>query len=544
LTREAQSIANRVLNRIKFRLTGTPKAILAVAQLKDSFACTKCAIAVSIVLVVWLTIVIFVATRHEFWRDEVRALSLARAASSPSGLYGPTQYEGHPILWFLVLYIGKSIVDTPLVLPVASIMIGFSAVAVFMFLSPFPFWFRCLFVFSALPIYEYSVMARNYGISMLLLFVGAVLYRKRLQHPWALAFVLALLANTNVHSAILTCLIAGLWVYGMVVEKGSAVTLRKRRLSSYLPIAIVAAGVALCFVWARPKENSIGTSGLNVVGIRDVAHSCIDALFRVDKTFYDIMPAMVPAVVTAVLCYLAILGLIQSPMLLVMAIGGQLAFGVLFRTVYPGLYRHQGLFLVFLVFLYWLFIEARHSDNTGKRRNVPFKIGLYFAIVMLIGGSVAKTRILWKDVVAEQSSNKALGAFLNGSEAQRDAIIVPEPDYLLESLPYYAKNKIYLARENRFGSSVSLTTEAARRLSLGELLAVARTIKSRYGQPVLIVLGHGDVDKHESGDTKFSYNKVFSWDPSESVDFKNSTTFVRAFAAAYTDENYKIYSVR
>ena len=515
-----------------------------MAQSKDSFACTKCAIAVSIVLVVWLTIVIFVATRHEFWRDEVRPLSLARAASSPLALYELTQYEGHPILWFLVLYIGKSIVDTPVVLPVASIIIAFSAVALFMLLSPFPFWFRCLFIFSALPIYEYSVMARNYGISMLLLFVAAVLYRKRLQYPWVLAFVLALLANTNVHSAILTCLIAALWVWDTVVEKGPAAFLRKRRLSSYLPFAIVVAGVVLCLVWARPKENSIGTSGFNIVGMREIAHACIDGLLRVDQTFYDIMPAIVPPVVTAVLLYLAVLGLVQSPMLLVTAIGGQLAFGVLFRIVYPGLYRHQGLFLVFIVFLYWLFIEAERSDNTAKRSSVPFNIGLYFAIVMLIVGNVAKTRILWRDVGAEQSSNKALGAFLSGSEAHRDAIIVPEPDYLLESLPYYAKNKIYLAREDRFGSSVSLTTEAGRYLSLGELLSVARSIKSRYGQSVLIVLGHRDVDKYQSGETKFSYNKVFSWDTSESMDFKKSTTFVREFGAAYTDENYKIYSVR
>jgi hypothetical protein len=533
-----------VLNRIKSRLTGTPKAILAVAQSKNSLACTKCAIAVSIVLVVWLTIVISVATRHEFWRDEVRPLSLARAASSPLALYGLTQHEGHPVLWFLVLYIGKSIVDTPVVLPVASIIIGFGAVALFMLLSPFPFWFRCLFIFSALPIYEYSVMARNYGISMLLLFIGAVLYRKRLQYPWVLAFILALLANTNVHSAILTCLIAALWVWDTVVEKGPAASLRKRRLSSYLPLAIVVAGVVLCFVWARPKENSIGTPGLSNVGMREIAHACIDGLLRVDQTFYDLMPAIVPAVVTALLLYLAVLGLLQRPMLLVMAVGAQLAFGVLFRTVYPGLYRHQGLFLVFIVVLYWLFIEAVHSDNTAKRSRVPFHIGLYFAVVMLIVGNVAKTRILWTDVGAEQSSNKALGEFLSGSEAYRDAIIVPEPDYLLESLPYYAKNKIYLAREDRLGSSVSLTTEAARRLSLGELLSVARSIKSRSGESVLLVLGHRDVDKDQSGETKFSYNKVFSWDTSESIDFKKSTTFVREFGAAYTDENYKIYSVR
>jgi hypothetical protein len=532
-----------VINRTKSGLIATPKTVSAVAQSKDSFTFGKRAIAISIVLVVWLTIVISVATRHEFWRDEVRALSVARAASSPLDLYGLTQYEGHPVLWYLVLYIGKSIVDTPLVLPVASIIIGFSAVALFMLRSPFPFWFRCLFVFSALPIYEYSVMARNYGISMLLLFAGATLYRKRSQYPWALAFILALLANTNVHSAILTCLIAALWIWDTVVEEGPA-SLRNRRLSSYLPFAIVVGGVVLCFAWTRPKAISIVTPTLHSVGIREIADACIDSVLRVDQTFRDITPTMVPAVLTAVLLYLAVFGLVQRPRLLMAALGAQLAFGVLFRIVYPGLYRHQGLFLVFIVFLYWLFIETVDSDSRVKRRSVPFYIGLYFAIVMLIGGNVLKTRILWADMDSEMSANKALGAFLSGSEAHGDAIIVPEPDYLLGSLPYYAKNKIYLAREDRFGTFVSLTTAAACRLSLGELLSIARNIKSRSGQSVLIVLGHGEVDKYESGETKFSYNKVFSWDTSESLDFKKSTTFVREFRAPYNDENYKVYSVR
>jgi hypothetical protein len=51
------------------------------------------------------------------------------------------------------------------------------------------------------------------------------------------------------------------------------------------------------------------------------------------------------------------------------------------------------------------------------------------------------------------SSSKALGAFLNGAPSFRDAILVPEPDYYIESLPYYAHNPIYLARERRFGNT-------------------------------------------------------------------------------------------
>jgi hypothetical protein len=148
-------------------------------------------IVTALLLVMWLAVVIFTTARHEYWRDEVRAWSLARAAQSPLDLFHLIRYEGHPILWYLILYLGHSIVDSPLVLPIASIAIACAAVVLFMLRSPFPLWLKALFLFSGLPLYEYSVMARNYGISMLLLFLTASLYRHRTSQWLPLAVGLA-----------------------------------------------------------------------------------------------------------------------------------------------------------------------------------------------------------------------------------------------------------------------------------------------------------------------------------------------------------------
>jgi hypothetical protein len=130
------------------------------------------AIAVAM-LVLWLAGVVFTTLSHEYWRDEVRALSLARAATSPFDLYGLIQYDGHPVLWYLLLFIGTSLADSPLVLPIASAAVAMAAVALFVWRSPFELWVKGVFIFGALPFYEYSVVARNYGISMLLLFLAA-----------------------------------------------------------------------------------------------------------------------------------------------------------------------------------------------------------------------------------------------------------------------------------------------------------------------------------------------------------------------------------
>jgi hypothetical protein len=197
------------------------------------------------------------------------------------------------------------------------------------------------------------------------------------------------------------------------------------------------------------------------------------------------------------------------------------------------------------LFLYWLLIDSLNNRGMIRVKHVLFNMGLYVAMLTLILGNVAKTKnTVWADIRLERSSSRAFGEFLNSSGIYQDAVIVPEPDFLLESLPYYAKNKIYLPREHRFGTTVSWTTEANDRLSLGELLSTARSVRTRYGQSVLIVLGHQDVDKYKTGEKKYSYNKVFSWNTNESADFNRSTILVREFRSAYGDENYSVYTIR
>jgi hypothetical protein len=218
---------------------------------------------------------------------------------------------------------------------------------------------------------------------------------------------------------------------------------------------------------------------------------------------------------------------------------------VFFRLIYGGSYRHQGLYLIFLLFLYWVFSESLGSRAIARTKRVLFNVGLYAAMLTLIVGNIVESRnAVWADVTREHSSSKAFGEFLNRSGTYRNAIIVPEPDFFLESLPYYAKNVMYLPRERRFGTTVSWTTESTYRLSLGELLSSAREIKTRYGQPVLIVLGGWDLDRDTPGEKKYIYNKVFSWNTDEIAEFNRSTISVAAFTGAYGDENYRVYAIK
>ena len=94
------------------------------------------------------------------------------------------------------------VAGTPLVLPAISIGVASAAILLLVLRSPFSWWMIALIVLSEFALFEYSVMARNYGISALLLFVLAALYKQHRDRGILLGVLLALLANTNAHSVV------------------------------------------------------------------------------------------------------------------------------------------------------------------------------------------------------------------------------------------------------------------------------------------------------------------------------------------------------
>ncbi len=520
------------------------KFIFSFLRLTKPLENKRTAVLAFFILGVWLSAVIFTESRHEFWRDEVRALSLARAADSPLDLYQSVQYDGHPLLWYLILFTAKSIVNTPLVLPIAAVGIGFAAVVIFFLFAPMPIWFKGLFIFSSFPFYEYSVMARNYGITMLLLFVIALVYPYREKWGLLLASLLALLANTNAHSIIFTGLITVVWMWNAIVER-RAELMRRKLLLLVLFAVLIAAGMGFSILSFMPRENTILTSARNILTWPNIIEAVKESALHPEVSFYQIMPAWVPPAVVALIFFLVILGLLHRPSLLFAALMADIGLGSLFRLVYVGHYRHQGLFIIFAVFLYWLFLKMQGDEQIPGIRKWLFRTGYFVAIPIIILAGVFQMRgTAWRDIRMEQSSSKALGDFLNSDPSFRNAILIPEPDYTIESVAYYAENEIYLPREQRFSKTVSWTTESRIYLSLGELMATARDLQIRYGKPVLIILGHFGADFSRPGEIHYSYNKIFTWDSTSGADFRNNTVFLAEFKHSLDeDERYQVYAL-
>ena len=67
------------------------------------------------------------------------------------------------------------------------------------------------FVFGAFLGHEYSVIARNYGIGVLLMVCACILFRRREDRPLLVGLTLVLMANTSLHAALSALVILLVW---------------------------------------------------------------------------------------------------------------------------------------------------------------------------------------------------------------------------------------------------------------------------------------------------------------------------------------------
>jgi hypothetical protein len=137
---------------------------------------------------------------HEPWRDEMQAWLIARDATGPISLLHNLRYEGHPALWYALLW-PLTRLGGPGLMQALAVGIGAATTYVFARWAPFPRLARALFAFGYLSIWEWSAIARNYGAGALLLFAAAALAARRERFPVLLGAALGLAANTSALAA-------------------------------------------------------------------------------------------------------------------------------------------------------------------------------------------------------------------------------------------------------------------------------------------------------------------------------------------------------
>lgn len=485
-----------------------------------------------LLLLVWCGVVAWLVSDHVFWRDEVRALSLALSGSSFREMLANVQGEGHPALWYLLLRALHELFPYREVLPVAGAMLGFAAMATFAFRAPFRLLIVALVMLSAYGAFEYVVVARNYGISALVMFAIAALYPRIKNSAW-LGLLLALLCNTNVPS----CILAGFFLLFRFLELvADRASVDRRDWSLFAANMMIAAiGAWLCFIAVYPTANDAAvSSNLASLSLSTLANALVDT-----KLGFKVMGFWPPLMQLLLLA--SCLAFIHRPAALVASLGAFIAFKLFFYVIYQSGYRHEILYVIFLISLHWMVAEGAGGGWRERRdMKVARLIGLWAFVEILAIQSLMLFEHLRHQAIGIPESRVADVAAMLERPDLRGAIIMGDPDTMLESLPYYADNPTWLLREQRFGRVARLVSNSRSQLTLDHVLADAARLHQRTGRPI-VYLSHLNLDRVKRGRARYMFHNVLIVTPDSVARFQGATRQIAKLRPAGTDEHYDVY---
>ena len=522
----------------------------------DPWAARRRVIAMAL-FVAWLAVVSFLSYTHLVWRDEVRALSAALQGDTAWAMVKGLRWEGHPAVWYLLLRTAHGLLPRPEVLLLVSVLVAAAAVLILVLRSPFSLPILGLLLIARFSVYEYSVVARDYGITMLVLFLFAAVYERHRDRDCLPGVLLFLLANCNTPSAILC---SGLMVFWFVdiLCRDDVNRARSMRMFWY-NAALGVAGIAAAFFTIYP------TLADGVVADHKPAtwKTVLEGIFLPSLQFMDsyrlpgedsLSPGLATAlaVIQSLVLFGSTLGLIRRIGAFLAALITLVGFSCFFAVVYPGWYRHQALWFVFLVSMYWIarpgnaqahaVLPARLQPLAGRLATVGTAL---FLVLLLLQAPYSMHQLLEaarSPLAMLKSRDNNLRSILAGRPELQQATIVADPDFLLETLPYYVSNPTYLLHEQRYGDIVHCTLHAKTELTLGDVLATAQRLRQDTGKPVLVLLSD------EIGQTlpAQEYGDGYGWKLRITSDqarvFQASTHLLTHHVApAKTDEGYYVY---
>lgn len=378
---------------------------------------------------------------HQLWRDELNAWGLAVSSSDLSSLVSNVHVEGHPLLWYLILWLPSRFTANPTVLKFVEAAVGLGIYIYLGLRSPFSRFEKLLIFLGYFVVFEYTVMSRMYGLCFLLLLIYL---DNRVRYPNAIvgkALSLGLMAFADAVGVILSC--------ALVCEYLWPTTYMPRPARKDIPFSRVATSVAIFLsllalsVWSALPSPDVSRSTSHPFGYyaADFSHFAVAITNAVVLPWLPIQHGFVThywglvdvqlqliVLVPAVLVAYWLIFRRQSNLLLLIGLTtlASIAFN---HLVYDGLIRHIG--VSFLAFLGALWIQRSNSPSLSKLSE--FMLGLSVIAGLLI------SVLLW----TRPFSNAETASHWLQSQHLDQETIIGTRDFALASIAEVLQRPVY-----------------------------------------------------------------------------------------------------
>lgn len=203
---------------------------------------------------IFATLLALITCRHEMWSDEIQAWLIARDSHSILSLIRDLRYEGHPALWYVVLYLPAHLWPNPATMQVINFLIAVALAWLILSARALSRHLRLLFVFSFYFFYQYGVTSRSYALAVLLLVAAARCLTGERRHGKFAILFLALAVNTHAFAAPVAVMLTfwGFYLKKAKTRSDAARMLRDRDFLTAFAVLAAAGALGLATVWPAP----------------------------------------------------------------------------------------------------------------------------------------------------------------------------------------------------------------------------------------------------------------------------------------------------
>jgi hypothetical protein len=456
----------------------------------------------------YLAVAGYGASRHEMWRDEIQAWLLARDSRSPLDLALHLKYEGHPGLWHLLLMPVTRLTSSPVAMQMLHVAIAAAAVFLFARAAPFGRPQKILFAFGYFMIYEYAVLARSYGLGVLLLLGACAVFHRRRRYGYELGALGALLAHTSIVGTIAALGVLAALVGERMLQRDRIAREPATRDGAFIAgVALLGLGV-LTAVWQMLPHEDVGYGGVWILHLdgerlretgKLIGHALLP-LLRPDNYFWGSRwfgrvagYGKLEAVLGLLLVVWCGGGLLRKPAAFLFFMTTTAALLAFFYLRYMGALRHYGMFVMAFVAAAWMERSALEWNcgravtwlHTAWSRSLGPVLALILAIHTL--GGVLATAMEARFVF---SNGRSVATELRHQRLEHLPMLGHD-DYAASTvLGFLERREMHYARGDRPGSFVVWDRAREEPVPEESLLQIAQGLRRGAHDSLVLVLNH------------------------------------------------------
>jgi hypothetical protein len=450
------------------------------------------------VTLVFLAYAGFATFHHEMWRDEIGPWLIARDSRSLLDVFYNIRYDGHPSLWYLLVWPLTFFTANPGSIQWLNLAIAAGAVFLIARNAPFPRWVRLAAALGYFPVYEYGSVARNYSLGMLALAAFCSLFACRRERPVLLGALLLVAAN----SSMLACILA---IALLIALSAEAVIIPPRPSELALTwsgLALGAAGIVFA-VWQMIPPPDTGYAmgwhfGFDAVKLLQVLKNMTAAylpLPRPGPVFWESellagfsLYRAYSWIGAPILLVLFSLSLLRRPLALAYYLSGSLGLLAFFYVKHLGYLRHHGFLFLCLATACWLARSTPPVTLSGAADLAARRLERAAALVVPLMLAVHLTGALIA-VAGEYrytfSAAKETAALIRERGLDKLPLVADLDVTCMPVVGYLGKKSAYYPCGDRYGSYVIWDTgRMLHSVVWGEPLQLA----SKSGSPVVVLV--------------------------------------------------------